>query len=66
MAKTLIELNAEKAQIVSWLKDNKYILDNISSGEWDETDVRYLEYLSQKSIKRNDLLIIQEQIKVLA
>lgn len=65
MAKNLIELNAEKAQIVSWLKENKYILDNISSGEWEETDTRYIEYLSQRSIKKNELLVIQEQIKVL-
>jgi hypothetical protein len=46
------KLQIELMDIQSWFASTDYIPNKIITGEWLETDQRWIDYLSQRTIKR--------------
>jgi hypothetical protein len=53
------DLKAELLFIQQWFIDNDWIPNKIITGEWETTDPRWIEYLSERQIKRTR----QDEIK---
>lgn len=45
----------EKREILNWFNRNDYIINKVFLGEWETNDVRYLNYLKERKIKRDRL-----------
>lgn len=56
-------LKREKKQILDWLFDNDWKINKIVIGEWKTDDIRWINYLSERSNKRNRLDEIENNIK---
>jgi hypothetical protein len=48
-------LEEEKYAITSWLYQNDWKINKVFIGEWSANDQRWLDYLSERTIKRNRL-----------
>jgi hypothetical protein len=46
------KLQLELQEIRRWLKNNDWIPNKIITGEWEETDPRWIDYLSERADKR--------------
>lgn len=42
----------ERNGILTWFRNNDYIVNKIVLGEWEKTDARYIEYLEKRAEKR--------------
>lgn len=49
-----IAKNKRLAEIQKWLSDNDWKVNKIVIGEWEETDPRWIEYLTQRKAMREE------------
>jgi hypothetical protein len=52
----------EQADILQWLADNDWKVNKVVVGEWDKEDPRWVEYISERQIKRNRLDVLENEI----
>lgn len=62
-AKRKEELHKEYESIMQWLRDNDWIPNKIVTKEWEETDMRWQTYLSERLKKRRRMDEITELLK---
>jgi hypothetical protein len=48
----LLQLQSELFDIQQWLTQNDWVPNKIVTGEWENTDARWLAYLEQRQLKR--------------
>jgi hypothetical protein len=54
-APKILDWENEKNEITSWLYENDWKINKVFIGEWSANDQRWLNYLSERTIKRNRL-----------
>jgi hypothetical protein len=42
----------EQQEILKWLSDHDWIVNKVFLGEWTKEDQRWIEYLTERSVKR--------------
>jgi lipopolysaccharide assembly outer membrane protein LptD (OstA) len=48
-------LEKEQADILQWLADNDWKVNKVVVGEWEKQDPRWLQYINERTTKRNRL-----------